>query len=68
MKLQILSVTTILVLVILMIVLFRINLPLCYNTFEKEKVQKTFILYDKDIVDIITKDIQSSPFHFIRLS
>jgi signal peptidase I len=66
-KLKFLSVTTILVLVILVALLFRVEIPLCYNTFE-ERQKEAFVLYDIKIVDTINQEIEESPFYYIRIN
>lgn len=65
MKLKIISVTTILFLVILVVLLFRIDIPLCYNTSEYS--EDAFILYDAKIVNVINEQIKKNPFYHIAI-
>ena len=68
MKYKILSITSILVLVLVVTLLFSIKIPLCYNLHEDKPSPETFILYDSQVVAQVKEQIERSPFHYVRVN
>ena len=61
------SVTSILVLIIVITLFFRIEIPMCYNTAEP-KPPETFVLYAREVVEEVKQEIEKNPFYYLRIS
>ena len=65
---KLVSVTSVLVLIVVIVLLFRVDIPMCYNTFEEEPTTETFVLYPVEIIEVIQAQIQKAPFHYVKIA
>lgn len=67
MKYKIISITSVLILVLVVALLFQIKMPLCYASGEKPSPE-TFILYDSQVIAQVKENIRQSPFHYVKVN
>jgi len=67
MKFNLVSVTSVLVLVIVVVLFSQVKVPMCYNLPIEDKLPETFVLYPIEIIPIIQAQIKATPFHYIKI-